>query len=340
MNVTIDSNTVPGFLAHGGATTQIQGIVDGLRANGIDANFARWWESSTAVDLLHFFGIPSLQYLKFAEGKNIPVISTNLFSVACNRTHQRMSLQGFGWSLCGNLEKIPLVGNFITTNSAEALRRCSVCIVGLNAEREVLRRTYKVPEENIYVIPLALQTAYFEPLPVTEERNWLITTGTINPQKRSLELAQMAHESEVPICFVGKPYDINSQYWNNFKAIVDGKWVHHIPHTEDISSMRQLLASARGFVLYSEYENWSLSAHEAAACGLPLLLPQQPWSIERFGNQVAYFDSTNHRFHANDLRRFYQNSAQMTAPVIEHLTWNQVSARLIDIYRDVLGRLT
>ena len=338
MNVKIDSNSVPVFLAHGGAATQIHGTLDGLRASGIDANFAHWWESSPAVDLLHFFGIPSLQYLKFAEGKNIPVINTHLFSVACNRTLQRMSLQGLGWSLAGKLEKIPVVGNFITSNLPEAFRKCSVCIVGLNAEREVLRRTYKVPEEQIRVIPLALGAAYFEALPVTEKRNWLITTGTITPQKRSLELAQMAHESEVPICFVGKPYDSNSQYWNDFKALVDGKLVHHISHTENIAEMRQLLVSARGFVLYSEYENWSLSAHEAAACGIPLLLPQQPWSIERFGNQVAYFNPADRRSHASDLKRFYQNSTQMNAPEIEHLTWNQVSTRLIDVYRDVLAK--
>jgi glycosyltransferase involved in cell wall biosynthesis len=340
MHVNIDSNSIPVFLAHGGAATQIHGTLDGLRASGIHANFAHWWESSCEVDLLHFFGIPSLQYLKFAEGKNIPVISTHLLSVACNRTLQRMSLQGLGWSLCGKLEKIPIVGNFITTNHPEALRKCSICIVGLNAEREVLLRTYKVAEEKIHVIPLALGEAYFEALPVTGKKNWLITTGTITPQKRSLELAQMAHENEVPICFVGKPYDSNSQYWYQFKSLVDDRYVNYVSHTGSIEEMRQLLVSARGFVLYSDYENWSLSAHEAAACGLPLLLPKQAWSVERFGNQVAYFNPSNRRSHGSDLKRFFLSSTHMNAPEVEHLTWNQVSARLVEIYQDVLAKKT
>jgi glycosyltransferase involved in cell wall biosynthesis len=45
-----------------------------------------------------------------------------------------------------------------------------------------------------------------------------------------------------------------------------------------------LLQRARGFVLNSRFENWSLAAHEAAACGLPLLLPDLPWSREQFGD--------------------------------------------------------
>jgi glycosyltransferase involved in cell wall biosynthesis len=251
-----------------------------------------------------------------------------------------MSLQGLGWSLCGKLEKIPIVGNFITTNHPEALRKCSICIVGLNAEREVLLRTYKVAEEKIHVIPLALGEAYFEALPVTGKKNWLITTGTITPQKRSLELAQMAHENEVPICFVGKPYDSNSQYWYQFKSLVDDRYVNYVSHTGSIEEMRQLLVSARGFVLYSDYENWSLSAHEAAACGLPLLLPKQAWSVERFGNQVAYFNPSNRRSHGSDLKRFFLSSTHMNAPEVEHLTWNQVSARLVEIYPDVLAKKT
>lgn len=337
MNVKIDSNAVPSFLAHGGGSIQIHGTLAGLSTNGVNADFAHWWETTDAVDLLHFFGIPDLQYLKFAEGKNIPVVSTHLFSVACNRSLQRMSLQGLGWSMCEKLGQVPIIRNFITQNCPEALRKCSACIVGLEAEKQVLLRTYKVPEERIRVIPLALGPAYFEALPANEKRKWLITTGTITPQKNSLELARMAHEGEIPICFVGKPYDSNSKYWHDFKSLVDDNWVYHISHTENVNDMRQLLVSARGFVLYSDYENWSLSAHEAAACGLPLLLPQQPWSIERFGHQVAYFNPTNRRSHTRDLKNFYQNSSKMDAPEIEHLTWTQVGSQITDVYQKILA---
>jgi glycosyltransferase involved in cell wall biosynthesis len=338
MHVIIDCNSVPAFLAHGGAATQIHGTIEGLREVGLKAEFAKWWETHTDAELVHYFGIPTQQYLNFAAEKNIPVISTNLFTAACNRSLARMSLQGMGWKLCDGLRNLPIVGNFLTISYPEALRQCSICVVGLDAEREVLLRTYKVPEDRIRIVPLALGTAFFKPMPAVDKVNWLINTGTITQRKRSLELARMAHEAEVPICFVGKPYDYTSRYWRDFKSLIDNRWVSHIPHTESVEEMRRLLVSARGFVLYSDYENWCLSAHEAAACGLPLLLPSQAWSIERFGNQVAYFDPANRRTHARALKNFYSDSLNLSAPVVEHLTWNQVSAQLIEVYRDALAK--
>ena len=53
--------------------------------------------------------------------------------------------------------------------------------------------------------------------------------------------------------------------------------------------MVALLQASRGFVLMSQFENWCLSAHEAVACGLPVLVPDQNWSRERFGNAARYF---------------------------------------------------
>ncbi len=63
--------------------------------------------------------------------------------------------------------------------------------------------------------------------------------------------------------------------------------------------------SARGFVLFSRYENWSLVAHEAAVCGLPLLLPDLNWSRECFGEQATYFNLAGGGVNAQILKNFY-----------------------------------
>lgn len=337
MNVKIDCNAVPIFLAHGGAATQIYGTLEGIRQNGVNADFSKWWEGKAEVDIIHYFGIPNQEYLSFAKGKNIPIVSTNLFTAACNRSYLRMTIQGLGWKICESLGKIPIVRNFITNGIPELLRQCDKCIVGLESERQVLMKTYRVPAEKIIIVPLALDKAYFEPLPKVQKKQWLINTGTITPRKRSLELAQMAHEAKVPILFVGKPYDGSSKYWHDFKEKIDNDLVRHIAHTDDVSKMIELLLSAKGFVLYSDYENWCLSAHEAAACGLPLLLPDQAWSRERFGEQCSYFSSRNKKRNIVELKRFYQEAASLSAPNIEHLKWAQIGEMLISTYKDLLS---
>jgi glycosyltransferase involved in cell wall biosynthesis len=86
------------------------------------------------------------------------------------------------------------------------------------------------------------------------------------------------------VLFVGKPFAAGDSYWEQFRQLVDNKYVRHQPHVASEQEMIGLLQRARGFVLNSRFENWSLAAHEAAACDLPLLLPDLPWSREQFGD--------------------------------------------------------
>src|ERR1039458_7020979 len=58
--------------------------------------------------------------------------------------------------------------------------------------------------------------------------NHLISHGTIAPVKNSLELARLALEAQVPVLFVGKPYEATSEYWEQFRRLVDNKVVKQI----------------------------------------------------------------------------------------------------------------
>jgi len=104
----------------------------------------------------------------------------------------------------------------------------------------------------------------------------------------------------------------------------------------DLPAMVALLQQARGAVVMSQHENWCLVAHEAVACGLPVLLPAQKWSHERFGSQAHYFTGDLNR-DAAVLREFYERCPALPAPRIQLYSWTEVARRLKTVYERVLS---
>ena len=163
-----------------------------------------------------------------------------------------------------------------------------------------------------------------------------MVVGTITERKSSVALARLVRQAQVPVLFVGKPYSEKDPYWVEFLKLVDGKSVRYQSHVADLPAMVALLQQARGAVVMSQHENWCLVAHEAVACGLPVLLPAQKWSHERFGSQAHYFTGDLNR-DAAVLREFYERCPALPAPRIQLYSWTEVARRLKTVYERVLS---
>ena len=216
-------------------------------------------------------------------------------------------------------------------------RMCDRVIVGLEAERQVLERVYGAGKKAVAVVPLGLSEGFLRAGPGDRKENHLICHGRIAPTKKCLELAQLALEAQVSVLFVGKPQDDKSEYWEQFRRLVDNKFVKHHAHVEGEAGMINLLQQSRGFVLMSRFENWSLSAHEAAACGLPLLLSDQRWAHERFGSQASYFSGQGKPAALAALRRFYEQCPSLPPTKVRLYSWKEVAVTLRDTYAQLLG---
>ncbi|MFQ3670862.1 MAG: hypothetical protein SNJ84_05330 [Verrucomicrobiia bacterium] len=323
----------PFALAHGGVETQILETKRGLESIGLEVEFFRWWDPNQTGNLIHFFGLPSLGYLDRARAKNIPVVATHLLTATCNRPPWRLRLQG---AVVDLLLRLPGWGTVRDQTTWPVLRSLPCLCVGLEAERNALIWAFGVKPERIHLIPLGLADDFLQAPPPTRNEPWLITTGTITQRKHSLELALWAKAARTPLLFVGKPYSKSDPYWRAFHREIDGTWVIHHPHVESRNEIISLLSRARGFVLHSAHENWCLSAHEAAACGLPLLLPDQPWSRERFGDQAHYWPARPGADHARLLRTFYDQCPNLAPPAIRLGSWNESAAQLLEVYRKML----
>lgn len=317
----------PFLLAHGGVQRQIESSKTALEALGVEVEFVRWWDERQTGDLIHFFGKASPTYLRLAKTKGLPVIMTSFFSAPCNRPKPRLWLQARVSRALMRMARESAVQDLL---GWRRYHDCTHNIVGLQAERFVLEYVYGVPSDRIAVVPLGVHEAFLTTKKSDARTDQLITVGTINPVKRSVELAEAARTAEVPLLFVGRPYSEQDGYWLAFRALIDHRCVRYQSHVESPQDMARLLQQARGFVIYSQWENWCLAAHEAAAMGLPLLLPDLPWSRERFGTAARYFSPDKPA--ARQLRDFYEATSSLPAPKVSVPSWAQTAARLKEIY--------
>jgi glycosyltransferase involved in cell wall biosynthesis len=330
---------LPFQFAHGGANTQVEQTRLALERAGVEVEFLRWWDGGQRGDLVHYFGgVPQAGYLQQACGVRLPVIINKLFTETCNRSRSRLKRQGMAIKA---LLAMPFGEGIKDKLGWHAHQKCAHNVVGLEAERQVLQIVYQVPSERISVVPYGLSAAFMQAGPGKRHEPHLICTGTITGRKNFIELAHMARTAQTPVLFVGKPYHPDDPYWLRFKTFIDGQWVKHQPHVDSETEMIQLLQSARGFVLMSDYENWCLSAHEAAACGLPLLVPDQNWSRERFGDQARYFPTIGKTpENISRLKQFYLDAPSLPAPRIKLYSWDDVAQQLKAAYENVLARQT
>jgi glycosyltransferase involved in cell wall biosynthesis len=326
---------VPFMLAHGGAQVQIEQTKAALEQIGVETDYLEWWNDRQTGDILHHFGALPEETIRQAHDKGWKAVNTILLSENCNRPRRALLWRRV---LIRTAMAAPLPQ--LLRPRFHAFRMCDRVLVALEAEKQILVRSYGVKKRSVRLVPLGLNEPFLKAGPGPRTGDYLISHGTIAPVKNSVELARLASEAKVPVLFVGKPFAAGDSYWEQFRQLVDNRYVRHQPHVASEVEMIGLLQQARGFVLNSRFENWSLAAHEAAACGLPLLLPDLPWSRERFGDQASYFPKKDAAQAVATLRSFYQQSSSAPPPKVRLYSWREVAEILRDAYADAPLRAT
>jgi len=316
MKILLNCHT-PFLLAHGGGQIQIEQTKAALEKIGVETEYLRWWDETQTGDILHQMGRLEIPLLNLARAKGLKIAMTILLTEQCNRPARELFTRKLAIRAA---LAAPLPRSFKEKLPWPVYHEC---------DRMIGR---------ISVVPLGLPEAFLHAGPAARSETQLICTGTIGPSKNSIELARLAAAAQTPLLFVGKPFDFTSQYWREFAALIDGKIVKHHPHVATQAELIALLQRARGFVLMSRYENWSLAAHEAAGCGLPLIVPDQRWSRERFAEQAAYWPKHGFDESARALRKFYDACPGLPPPKVRLYSWVEAAERLRDIYAQLLNR--
>lgn len=332
MRILFDCGT-PFFLAHGGLTLQVRQTLQALQRLGLTVEHARWWEDDLEADVLHFFGKPTPQYAALCRQKRRRLVISDL-----------LTAQGSYGAWRRAINPVVLGADRLSGGAVRRFLRWSVydaasALVALTEwEGRLLVRLYGADPRRIRVVPNGVDEIFLEPGPEPAHRaGHLLCTATITGRKRVLELARAAARARVPVRFVGAPYEKEDAYSRAFRDVVSSHQglLEYAGPVDDRRALAGEYRQASGFVLLSAMESQSLSALEAAACGLPLLLGDLPWARCTFGDTATYCPLGAEAREARELAGWYRALDRAPRPS-RPLSWLQVAERLRDLYADLL----
>jgi len=211
MKVLIDNNHSFAY-AHGGIQTFINNLIKFLPNTGVEVEPLRWWDEKQFGDIIHFFYRPTEEYLNILKPKtkiviNVllgPITSFNWFQIEIRR-------------IVYNLLNITAAG-ITNTLSINYSRYSDAIIYHSNYEKDLGNSLFKADNQKSFVILPGVKEEYLiYKDKLNEERSeYLVTLSTIYEVKNSVFLALLAKKTEIPIVFLGRPFDKNSIYYRNF----------------------------------------------------------------------------------------------------------------------------
>ena len=335
MKVLIDHH-LPFSLAHGGLQIQIEQTKAALEKIGIEVEFLRFWDQEQKADVLHFFGRCSPAYIELARRKRIAVVMLDLLSETGSRSWEALLAQK---SIIWAARRI-LPASFLSRMGWDSFRAADAVVVGTSWEAKLTVELFGADNAKLHVVPNGVEGCFFSDPSPNDREDYLVSTATITPRKRVVELAEAAVAGKVKVRIVGKPYSEQDPYYQRFVKI----WRSHpeyVEYTGPISDREELAgvySRARGFVLLSIFETLSLSALEAAATGSPLLLADLPWARSTFGNHAVYCSPRATAAEAGRILRKFSDTADMQPRPLKPLQWVAVAERFKRIYESVLLR--
>lgn len=261
----------------GGFEIQMRLTLEAVRKAGVDASPIVVWDQDNKFDVAHLWGAGMSQVanIRFAKTAGKKVVVTALFDYLGTAAER---VRMIGSSLLGGARYFRGVSDLI-----DAL------VVVNTHQAEIATRIYGIPSKHVHVIPNVVDSVYFRHFghktsTTTNSPRYVLSTGNICQRKNQLALAKACLRLGVNLLLVGRVLEGEDNYGATLSDLA-GKnslvhWIRGLP-----AGSHDLLSAYEGasiFALVSDNETQPISALEAAALGVPLLLSNRPFAKQKY----------------------------------------------------------
>lgn len=329
MKVIIEAD-IPFAWAHGGLTTLVREIHNGLKQCGLEVDYCRWWDENQWADVYLGFG-PLTPRHQFAKQRGMAIVNYVFLDSFSRRNAADLWLRALVIATALKFGRNVVAG--LGWNYAEI---ADASIYPSQADACLARDLFGAPLSRGHVILHGVPPSFLAAgLTAPHDGEYLLTASTIHPRKNSLLLARLAIASKTPVVFVGKPYDESASYFREFLGLVDGKYVGYEGFVTEERKI-ELLSHARGFVLLSQQESGCIAVLEAFATGCQVLLSDLRWANPLYAGHASFCSPRSLAQAARQLRSFYDQPVVL--PLFPVQSWDSVAREYAQVLRSVVEK--
>ncbi|HET7018484.1 MAG TPA: glycosyltransferase family 4 protein [Streptosporangiaceae bacterium] len=230
---------------------------------------------------------------------------------------------------------------------AKVARRVGIVMTGSQSSRDDILRDFKVPPENISVIPLGVDTRLFYPRPIERVPGSLIAVASADSPVKGIPtllraFAKLVTERDAVLTVVGKPAP-GGPTEKLIGELSLGDKVRFVTGISD-EKLAELVASTEVAIVPSLYEGFSLPAVEHMASGTPLIASRTGALPEVVGDAATLVTPGDPEELAAAIRLLQDSprerarlSAAALDRVQERFAWSAVARATVAEYRRAIA---
>jgi len=328
-------------VAPGGGEVQQVETGKALQKLGVDVRpWNGHFDATDDCDVLHLFGSRP-EFVPIVAEARRRGIRTALSTIAWfdwrNPWREpgslvRRSMNGLRYALRAVCPKIP-------SWRQRLYQSADVLLPNSQAEAEQLRRLFQVCTTRIRVVPNGVCERLATATPELFRSRYglsdfVLCCGRLEPRKNQLSLIRALRSSRRPLVLLGAVVPGHEAYYAACRAAADERvhFLGSLPAGDPL--VASAYAAAACLALVSWYETPGLAALEAAAAGVPIVVPQCEATREYFGRHAEYVPPY-------DLRRIREavessiargRRSELAELVQRNYTWHHAAAVTREAY--------
>lgn len=332
MKVLLSDNTFS-YLFPGGKQVHAEKLYTNLKKIDVDVHYENWHDPSLVGDTVHFFGFNDINKIKALKMKGYKLVYTHILDGVTNLPKQLLNYHYFKNKIIKKLpEKLDPVFPWKALNLFDAI------VYMHEKDREAAIRIYGVNPNKTHIIPHAVDSLKVFHGDINEKKikdKYLVCLGSVVPRKNLSFTAEICRNNDIPIKFIGHPFDKESTYYREFVKIANTTKIEYLGYLNEEEKVK-VLKGASGFVLLSFGESGCISVYEAGATGLPLLLSDLPWAKGYEDPKFIEFCSpTNYEKAEKKLKEFYKTAKKQDSPTFKVRDWREIAEMYYKVYLSI-----